>query len=431
MRNTPSNSIGNTNASIVNGANRLTALTKDQIEQANLVRKLPNDFPIARWEGMNTKQQLQAMKSSGLDQQEQWVLLNATTPLSALSQHNQAKAEVETRSYVARSLAPLAAQIAQPAAVKTGLQNTKYSNSSSLQITPQQRKLDMLQEEHDTKFLEKAAGRMSPPTKPNNTDKAPTSYKPVETATPKDSNNEGGKKETWIDKLASLWDSIVDVFTPEKEDTQTFTLTTVPPIKTPRMTPTPRLTPKVTPTPTPELSNRQILADKGVAFAIGMIGKPYSNSGRYGENGYDCSGLVIDMCKEIGSHLPFEEGIRTSCKYGMSQDFRDNAQYGSVEYDYTQGGTIQQLQRGDTIFYANPDKLKQDVHVAIVTGELIYDSKTKTYLPEVVESSAYAKKVTKDYPAYNIYEDGQYIREHSDQVVTYVIRPNYDWKEQP
>ena len=250
MRNTPSNSNGNTNASIVNGANRLTTLTKDQIEQAKLVSKLPNDFPVARWESMNTKQQLQAMKNSGLNPKEQWSLLNASAPLSALSQHNQAKAEVETRSYVARSLAPLATQIAQSATVKTGLQNTKYSNSSSLQITPQQRKLDMLQEEHDTKFLEKAAGRMSPPTKPNNTDKSPTTYKPLESPPPKNANGDTGKKETWIDKLASLWDSIVDVFTPEKEDTQTFTLTTLPPTKTPIMTPTPSLTPKATPTPT-------------------------------------------------------------------------------------------------------------------------------------------------------------------------------------
>ena len=429
MRNTPSNSNGNTNASIVNGANRLTTLTKDQIEQAKLVSKLPNDFPVARWESMNTKQQLQAMKNSGLNPKEQWSLLNASAPLSALSQHNQAQTETETRAYVARSLT----QIAQSATVKTGLQNTKYSNSSSLQITPQQRKLDMLQEEHDTKFLEKAAGRMSPPTKPNNTDKSPTTYKPLESPPPKNANGDTGKKETWIDKLASLWDSIVDVFTPEKEDTQTFTLTTLPPTKTPRMTPTPRLTPKATPTPTPtlELSERQILADKGVTFAIKMIGKPYSNSGRYGEKGYDCSGLVVDMCKEIGSSLPFDQGIRTSCKYGMSQDFRNNPEYGSVEYDYTKGGTVQQLQKGDLIFYANPDKLKQDVHVAIATGELLYDSKTKTYLPEVIEASAYAKKVTKDYPAYNIYEDGHYVREHSDQVVTYVIRPNYDWKEQP
>ena len=35
------------------------------------------------------------------------------------------------------------------------------------------------------------------------------------------------------------------------------------------------------------------------------------------------------------------------------------------------------------------------------------------------------------YPAFNVQEDGQYSRDHSKQVVTYVIRPNYDWEEQP
>ena len=67
-----------------NTANRSPALFKDQVAQANLVKKLPNEFPVAHWEQMNTKQQVQAMKHSGLNQQEQWTLLNATAPLSAL-----------------------------------------------------------------------------------------------------------------------------------------------------------------------------------------------------------------------------------------------------------------------------------------------------------------------------------------------------------
>ena len=64
-------------------------LTKEQHAQANLVGKLPHDFPFANWEGMNTKQQLQQMKYSGLNPQEQWSLLNANVPLRVLNDHNQ------------------------------------------------------------------------------------------------------------------------------------------------------------------------------------------------------------------------------------------------------------------------------------------------------------------------------------------------------
>ena len=419
MRNTPSNSNGNTNASIVNGANRLTTLTKDQIEQAKLVSKLPNDFPVARWESMNTKQQLQAMKNSGLNPKEQWSLLNASAPLSALSQHNQAQTETETRAYVARSLAPLATQIAQSATVKTGLQNTKYSNSSSLQITPQQRKLDMLQEEHDTKFLEKAAGRMSPPTKPNNTDKSPTTYKPLESPPPKNANGDTGKKETWIDKLASLWDSIVDVFTPEKEDTQTFTLTTLPPTKTPRMTPTPRLTPKATPTPTPtpKLSEREqkaqsiveagkALADKGVKYTWG---------GTTIEGGMDCSGLIEYIARD--TNLIFAEGyISKSAEYMVDTLINGKVRYGDVTYDYHNNVEFPDLQPGDLVFSADPKDPKVNKHVTMATGDNL----------QVLEASSMkdVNKVTYQFDAYSTESDGKYYR-NSGQVVTYVIRPYY------
>ena len=35
------------------------------------------------------------------------------------------------------------------------------------------------------------------------------------------------------------------------------------------------------------------------------------------------------------------------------------------------------LQKGDLILYADPSNMKQDAHVAIVTGNMIYDSETK------------------------------------------------------
>ena len=195
------------------------------------------------------------------------------------------------------------------------------------------------------------------------------------------------------------------------------------------MTPPPTPTPR----PTPGLTKRQTLANEVVENAIKIAegNVPYSNSGRFGTKGYDCSGLVIAMCEDIGSKLPFGEGIRKTCKYGMSEDFRENLQYGREVYNYEKDNAISELQPGDLVFYANPGNLKQDAHVAIATGEMLYDSKTGAYWPQVVEASAYSKKVTDEYPAFNVQEDGQYSRDHSKQVVTYVIRPNYDWEEQP
>lgn len=87
------------------------------------------------------------------------------------------------------------------------------------------------------------------------------------------------------------------------------------------------------------------------------------------------------------------------------------------------------MQAGDLVFYANPGNLQKDAHVAIATGNMLYNSKAGIYLPQVVEASAVAKKVTDKYPAFDVQEGGLYSREHTKQVVTYVIRPNYDWEE--
>jgi len=343
---------------------------------------------------------------------------------------------VATRSYVERSLAPLFAQIAQPASVKPGTSSTKSSNSTPLQKTSQQRKLDTWQEAYENRYDEKAATRTNNTSKPANPTKAPAAYKPLEDTQPKDSGKGGGKIKEWIDNLVSDIRGFFGGSTSEKStpkpvaSTPTpFAIGNIPSPKPPRMTPPPTPTPK----PTPGFTKRQTLANEIVANAISKAedNVPYSNSGRYGTNGYDCSGLVIAMCNEIGSKLPFGDGIKTSCHLGMSKGFRANPQYGSVEYDYTKGTAISELQAGDLVFYANPGNLKQDAHVAIATGEMLYDSKTGVYWPQAVEASAVAKKVTDEYPAYNIQKDGQYSREHSGQVVTYVIRPNYDWEAQP
>lgn len=71
-------------------------LTQAQQREASLVSKLPSYFPIERWESMNTKAQLKAIRSSGLNVQDQWVLLNATTNLSDLDAFNRITAGSKT-----------------------------------------------------------------------------------------------------------------------------------------------------------------------------------------------------------------------------------------------------------------------------------------------------------------------------------------------
>ncbi len=64
-----------------------------QKREAFLVSQLPNDFPIDGWENLSTKQQLHAMKYSGLNDQEQWELLNPSTSLNVLASYNAQKAD--------------------------------------------------------------------------------------------------------------------------------------------------------------------------------------------------------------------------------------------------------------------------------------------------------------------------------------------------
>ncbi len=55
--------------------------------EAEIVKKLPKTFPIQEWEKMTTKQQKKAMEFSGLNEKEQWKILNAGAPLNILAQY--------------------------------------------------------------------------------------------------------------------------------------------------------------------------------------------------------------------------------------------------------------------------------------------------------------------------------------------------------
>lgn len=71
-------------------ASRLS-LNGTQRAESALVAKLPSDFPIAKWDKMTTKEQYQTIRRSGLTDQEQWRLLNTSTPLEVLSLVNAAQ----------------------------------------------------------------------------------------------------------------------------------------------------------------------------------------------------------------------------------------------------------------------------------------------------------------------------------------------------
>ena len=60
--------------------------TTPEVEQlTEMVAKLPDGFPISEWDSMTAQQRLLAARSSGLSQQEQWQLLNASRSLSTIA----------------------------------------------------------------------------------------------------------------------------------------------------------------------------------------------------------------------------------------------------------------------------------------------------------------------------------------------------------
>ena len=84
---------GHVSGNVSGGVGRQKTLNENQRSDAALVAKLPEDFPIDNWEKLNHNQQRKAMLFSGLDDQEQWQLLNASAPLKVLADMNAAQAE--------------------------------------------------------------------------------------------------------------------------------------------------------------------------------------------------------------------------------------------------------------------------------------------------------------------------------------------------
>jgi len=239
------NRIGNfTNGNPINSAREVPILNETQQQQAALVSKLPKDFPIAGWESMNTKQQLQAMKFSGLNAQDQWTLLNANEKLSTLSQYNQAQTQSESAALAARVAASLVNTTAKAAATaKAQAAVGKPTVSTSLQTTAQQRKSDMKQEEYETRFYEKQARRPIVANNSSDTTKTPDGGKP-----------NFDSRDAMEQKKDKAWDKIVVPTWREKREDEIWEQVNGSPLTypvNPSVTPLPQPGPSPYPTTTP------------------------------------------------------------------------------------------------------------------------------------------------------------------------------------
>lgn len=371
----------------------IPVLTKSQAEQAKLVAKLPQDFPIANWENMGTKQQLQQMKYSGLNAQEQWSLLNSNVPLTALSQYNQAQTQSASTALAARVAASLVSAFAKAAVPPTPTPGDASSNYTPLQSGGLREKLNTMKEE----FKKTPAGN--------------TSGK----VTGKASGRTGGAIPFEGTMKAWAGSEIVNPNSPPTITPFKYNIDLVTPTPTPRMTPTPSptSTPTPTPTPTPSLSEQRAQAAVKEGIRLADKGVEYTWGGKKVEDGLDCSGLVVILLKNVG--FKFGNGNLSLGSQYMANSFLTLG-LGTSEYDYTKDNKFPPLQAGDLVFSADADNPKVNKHVMMATGNGM----------QVVEASSVTgvNKVTYQFDSYKTERNGRYYRD-SGQIITQVIRPKY------
>lgn len=368
-------------------AGEIPILTKEQIVQANLVSKLPRDFPFAKWEGMSTKQQLREMKSSGLNDQDQWSLLNSNVPLAVLNEHNQAQQEDKSREYATRIVSSLMNSSSKVAANSVQTSIKSLPNNTPLQNSGLRQKLNLLKEEIKEKPLGKASGSTGAAVAPK--------------AIGKVTANVGiGLINHEEDKSDSKSNNTPQVITIETEQ----------PIKTPRITPT--LNPTATPTPSLSEQRAQAAVDKGMKYADEGI--RYEWGSKNIETGaVDCSGFVVTLL--TGAGFKFGQGNLSFGAQYMANSFLEK-KLGTEEYNYSKNKNIPPLQAGDLVFSADADNPKVNKHVMMATGNGM----------QVVEASSVTgvNKVTYQFDAYKTEKNGRYFRD-SGQIITQVIRPKY------
>ena len=108
--------------------------TTPEVEQlAELVEKLPSGFPIAEWDSMTSQQRLLAARSSGLTQQEQWQLLNASGSLSTIAAIRDIQSNYRTYGLSAQAADKLSTDLLTIDNARTSVKNREMPFATDMQ----------------------------------------------------------------------------------------------------------------------------------------------------------------------------------------------------------------------------------------------------------------------------------------------------------
>ena len=144
-----------------------------QKQEANLVAKLPSEFPIVAWDSLSATMQQKIIEKSGLSPQDQWKLLNASTPLQVLSLLNEMQSNAKS------------GLLTSSEASKITDQTLRYSDNRIRLVNGDASYLPPLQKALWNRELDKVFGDLQDKTKGDSSGKPKTTPKPSSTPLPK------------------------------------------------------------------------------------------------------------------------------------------------------------------------------------------------------------------------------------------------------
>lgn len=100
---------------------------------AELVAKLPSEFPVDEWDSMTSQQRLLAVRSSGLTQQEQWQLLNASGSLSTIAAIQDIQSNYRTYGLSAQAVDKLTTDLLTIDNARTSAKNHEMPFATDMQ----------------------------------------------------------------------------------------------------------------------------------------------------------------------------------------------------------------------------------------------------------------------------------------------------------
>ena len=144
-----------------------------QKQEADLVAKLPSEFPIVAWDSLSATMQQKVIEKSGLSPQDQWKLLNASTPLQVLSLLNEIQNNAKS------------GLLTSSEASKITDQTLRYSDDRLRLVSGDASYLPPLQKALWNRELDKVFGDLQDKTKGDSSGKPKTTPKPSSTPLPK------------------------------------------------------------------------------------------------------------------------------------------------------------------------------------------------------------------------------------------------------